>query len=181
MPSKDGQLETAISLVLAEAAPALAEAHWDTYPERVSEAIPLSITLLYPFVPCESLTRAHPDTLRELFAERPPLVFELTRLAEFPGAVVYAVPEPDVELRATMRALWGLFPEYPPYGRPGSDPPPHATLALFADKDPDAVWNAVVRRVDGLLPARCVAGEVSLLEEHEADRWRVRELFPLGG
>jgi hypothetical protein len=167
-------------LVLADSAPELAEAHWETYPERVSEEIPLSLTLLYPFVPRESMTAAHLDTLRAFFAPRPPLVFDLTRLDEFPDAVVYAVPEPDHDLRATMRALWALFPDHPPYGRANSDPPPHASLALI-EGDPAPVREAVATRVQGLLPAHCAVDEASLLEEVEPDHWRVRETFPFGG
>jgi hypothetical protein len=167
-------------LILADSAPELAEAHWETYPERIPEQIPLSLTLLYPFAPRDSLTPEDVETLRAFFAPRPPLVFDLARLAEFPDAVVYAAPEPDEELRATMRALWALFPEYPPYGRPNNEPPPHASLALLGD-DPDSTREAVAKRVEGLLPARCVVDEASLLEEFEPDRWRVREIFPLGG
>jgi 2'-5' RNA ligase len=173
-------LETFVTLILADSAPELAEAHWETYPERVPDQIPLSLTLLYPFVPRDELTEEHLQTLREFFAPRRPLVFDLTRLDEFPGVVVYAVPEPDEELRTMMRALWALFPQYPPYGRPDSDPPPHATLAQMKG-DPGATREAVTRRVEALLPAHCVVHEASLMEEFELDRCRVREAFPLGG
>jgi 2'-5' RNA ligase len=173
-------LETFVTLILADTAPELAEAHWETYPERVPEQIPLSLTLLYPFVPRDELMEDHLQTLREFFAPRRPLVFDLTRLDEFPGVVVYAVPEPDEELRATMRALWALFPEYPPYRRPDSDPPPHATLAQIKG-DSGATREAVARRVEPLLPAHCVVHKASLMEEYELDRCRVRETFPLGG
>ena len=48
-------METAITLFLAEQAPELARAHDELYPERLPEHIPLSLTLLYPFVPSEEL------------------------------------------------------------------------------------------------------------------------------
>jgi len=173
-------VETAVSLFLADQNPALAAAHDELYPERVGEHIPLSITLLYPFVPRESLTDAHLDAVRVFFAPRPPLVFDLARLAEFPGVVVYAVPEPEDELRATMRALWALFPECPPYGRPGFDPPPHATMARLEGPDAQTL-DAVAKRVEDLLPARFVPSEATLMEEYEPDRWHVRATFPFGG
>ncbi len=119
--------------------------------------------------------------MREICAARAPLTFELTRLDEFPGVVVYAVPEPDAELRDLMRTLWERFPEYPPYGKPGNDPPPHATLARLVGKDAEAVRDHVARRVGNLLPARCDVHEVTLFEEHEPDRCHVRERFSLGG
>jgi hypothetical protein len=100
-------------------------------------------------------------------------------VAEFPGAVVYAVPEPDDELRAFMRRLWSRYPDTPPYGRTGTDPPPHATLARL-DVPPPRTLEGVGRRVAGLLPARFVASQVTLMEEVESDVWRVRKHLRLG-
>ncbi|HKF15249.1 MAG TPA: 2'-5' RNA ligase family protein [Gaiellaceae bacterium] len=131
MAAGDRPLETAITLILADQAPALAEAHDELYPERIPEHIPLSLTLLYPFAPVAELNESLLERVGGFFASRPPLVFDLTRLAQWDeSGAVYAVPEPDDDLRATMRALWRLFPEFPPYHVPGSDPPPHASLTL---------------------------------------------------
>ncbi len=52
---RGGQFETGLTLFLADQAPELAQAHDELYPERVSEQIPLSLTLLYPFAPRDSL------------------------------------------------------------------------------------------------------------------------------
>jgi hypothetical protein len=173
------ELQSAITLFLT-GRPELQAAHDELYPERVDENIPLSLTLLYPFAPPDEVEQHFP-ALREFFAGRPPLEFALVRLAEFPDAVVYAVPEPDEALRATMRALWRRFPEYPPYGRPGTDPPPHATLGRFAaDRDPDTLLARAEARVGPLLPAPFVVREATLMEMHELDRWRVRTAFPFG-
>jgi len=101
-------------------------------------------------------------------------------VAEFPGLVAYAVPEPDVALRATMRALWARFPERPPYGRPGFDPPPHATLGRYEGATP-ITFEQAKERVEPLLPVRCVVMEATLQEEYELDRMRVRETFRFGG
>jgi 2'-5' RNA ligase len=173
-------LDTFVTLVLADSSPELAEAHDELYPIRVSEGIPLSLTLLAPFVPRDELREEHVETLRGFCASRRPLEFDLIRLDEFPGLVAYAAPEPEAEVRATMRALWALFPDYPPYGEPGSDPPPHATVAQLGD-DPEAVREAVRRRVQPLLPVHCVVREAALFEEYEPDRCRVRETLPFGG
>jgi len=100
-------------------------------------------------------------------------------VTEFPGAVAYAVPEPDEELRATMRGLWALYPQYPPYGREGSDPPPHATLTRYANPI-NATFEQAKARVEPLLPVRCRVGEATLQEEFEPDRMRIRETFRFG-
>jgi hypothetical protein len=173
-------LESAITLYL-KGQPELEAAHDELYPERVDENIPLSLTLLYPFAPPDEAEQHFP-ALHEFFAARAPLEFSLVRLAEFPGSAVYAVPGPDDELRATMRALWAAFPQYPPYGRPGTDPPPHATLGRFAaDPDPATLMARAKARVGPLLPAAFTMHEVTLMEMHEPDRWHVRTTFPFGG
>jgi hypothetical protein len=79
-----------------------------------------------------------------------------------------------------MRALWRLFPQFPPYREPGSDPPPHASLTYTGGDDRAATRSRVERRLDGLLPARFRASEVALMEEAAVDRWRARETFRLG-
>src|SRR5207245_11698609 len=84
------RMETFVTLVLADSAPELAEAHDELYPVRVEEGIPLSLTLLTSFVPPEDLTDEHVEALRAFFASRRPLEFDLVRLEEFPGVVVYA-------------------------------------------------------------------------------------------
>jgi hypothetical protein len=173
-------LETSITLVLEHVDPELARAHRELYPERIPEHIPFSLTLLYPWLPAAQVTEQDLDRLRAFFAGRPRLEFDLTHVAEFPGVVAYAAPEPDEDLRATMRALWDLYPQCPPYGQPGSDPPPHATLTRYANPD-NASLERARARVEPLLPVRCVVTEATLQEEYEPDRMRIRETFPFRG
>lgn len=172
-------LHTYLALLLDGQNPELAAAHDELYPERVAEHIPLSITLLYPWIPADELVDARVDELAGFLAARPQFHFELARVAEFPGAVVYAVPEPDDVLRPLMRELWARYPDLPPYGRPGSDPPPHATLARL-DVPPARTLEGVRARVAGLLPATFLASEVTVMEETERDVWQVRKQLPLG-
>jgi hypothetical protein len=175
--ARERRLESALTLFLT-GQPELEAAHWELYPERVGENIPLSLTLLYPFAPPDEAEQ-HFAELREFFAARPPLGFSLVRLAEFSGSGLYLVPEPDDDLRATMRALWALFPQYPPYGKPGTDPPPHASIGRFAaDPDPDTLVARAEKRLEPLLPAPFVVREATLMEMYEPDRWRVRTTFP---
>jgi hypothetical protein len=79
-----------------------------------------------------------------------------------------------------MRALWRLFPQFPPYGEAGIDPPPHASLILTGGGDPAAARRRVEERLQGLLPARFDISEVALMEEAQPDRWQLRETFRLG-
>jgi hypothetical protein len=178
--ARDGRLETYLTLVLAEQNPELAAAHDETYPERIEEGIPLSVTLLYPFAHTDEVD-AHRETLRSFFAGHPPFELELARLAQWEeSGAVYAVPEPEQPLRDLMRALWRLYPQFPPYGEPGSDPPPHASLTYTGGEDRQATLERVQRRVGALLPARFGIADVTLMEEVAPDRWRPRETFRLG-
>jgi hypothetical protein len=173
-------LQTSITLDLEHCDAELTRAHRELYPERIPEAIPFSLTLHYPWVPAAEVTQADLERLRAYFASRPPLEFELVRVTEFPGIVAYAQPEPDAELRSTMRGLWAMYPDLPPYGEPGSDPAPHATLTRYANPD-NATFEQSKARVEPLLPVHCLVTEATLQEEYELDRMRVRETFPFGG
>ena len=144
----------------------------------VDEHIPLSLTLLYPFAPRAELNESHLEKLRDFFASRPRLAFDLARVTQWEGAgAVYGVPEPDQELRATMRALWALFPEYPPYGG-ANDPPPHASLTLDGGADPATLQASVEKRLEGLLPAHFEMDEAVLMAEYEPDVWGAIHTFP---
>ena len=171
---------TSITLDLEHCDPRLTQAHRELYPERIPEHIPFSLTLHFPWVPAAEVTEADLERVRAYFAGRPPLEFDLVRVTEFPGIVAYAEPEPEDELRATMRGLWALYPDLPPYGRPGSDPPPHATLTRYANPA-NATFEQAKARVEPLLPVHCVVTEAILQEEYELDRMRVRETFRFGG
>jgi hypothetical protein len=173
----DRPLQTSLTLDLEHCDPRLTEAHRELYPERIPEQIPFSITLHYPWLPAAEVTDADLERLRSFFAARPPLEFQLTHVTEFPGIVAYAAPEPEDELRATMRALWALYPQCPPYGREGFDPPPHATLTRYANPQ-NATYEQAKERVEPLLPVRCVVSEAILQEEYEPDRMRIRARFP---
>jgi len=173
-------VDTAITLFLDEQAAELARAHDELYPERIPEHIPLSITLLYPFAPAEELDEDQLRMVRDFFASRHPLSFDVSRVAQWPdGGAVYGVPEGG-DLRATMRALWELFPEFPPYRGALEDPPPHMSLTLDGGDDPGSLLRRVEERLAGLLPAHFEVDEAVLMEESEPDVFRVRERFPFG-
>jgi hypothetical protein len=179
MSRAERELETFLTLVLADQNPELAAAHDELYPERVPEGIALTLTLLFPFAP-PSEVEQHFDALRSFFASYEPFDFELARLEQWEeSGAVYAAPEPEQPLRGMMRALWRLFPQFPPYGV-GGDPPPHASLTWSGGDDRSATRARVERRLEGLLPAPFHITEVTLMEEFAPDRCRVRETFRLG-
>lgn len=123
----------------------------------------------------------HAEEAAAFFAAREPFELVLARVEQWDeGGAVYLAPEPEEPLRGLMRALWRRFPQYPPYGEAGGDPPPHASLTLSGGDDRAATRARVERRLDGLLPARFHVAEATLMEEREPDRWRARGTFRLG-
>jgi len=88
---------------------------------------------------------------------------------------------PDSELQQLMRAVWNEFPETPPYEGEFSDPVPHATVAVVQEgEDAEEIAQKVAARLFSLWPLRCIARDVSLLEEYEHGRWREARSFALG-
>jgi 2'-5' RNA ligase len=165
-------------IVVLDASGTIDEVRREYAAETVAEGIPFHVTLLFPFAPSNELNDALLAETRAFFAAVEPFDFDLTRIAAWPR-VVYAVPEPDEELRACMRTLFERFPQYPPYGGIHDEVVPHATLG--EDIDASTVRDDIERRVGPLLPVRCQARDVALLEEFEPGRWRERERFALGG
>ncbi len=163
--------------MLDDAAPAVAEARAELDPAGAAR-IGLHLTLLHPFVPRGAVTPELVDGLLGFFAERAPLQFALVRVEEFPDVVAYVAPEPQGELKESMRSLWKSYPDTPPYGGAFDEPVPHATIASFARV---AISLERVRtRLTPLLPVACSIGAASLLEEYEPERWRELEALPFG-
>jgi 2'-5' RNA ligase len=163
-------VETALVIAIDAAEPFDAVRR-ELMPTEVGAGVPFHVTLLHPFGELA-------DAARAFFAQRKPFEFELTRIAAWPD-VVYAVPEPDDELLACMRALFERFPEWPPYGGIHPEVIPHATLG--ENVDGPALRSEIERRLAPHLPHRCQARDVSFLEEFAPGRWRERERLPLGG
>jgi hypothetical protein len=98
------ELESFLTLLLADQAPELAAAHDELYPERVPEAIPLSLTLLYPFLPPASIGETELDELGTFFASRPAFSFGIARVAQSSEVALMEEFEPDrYRVRETFR------------------------------------------------------------------------------
>ena len=175
------ELETAVVLVLSQFSPELTALHAEHHVAAAARCIPLHITLLWPFVTRGALTDSVIATLRAFFAERAPLSFELARIDAFPDAL-YAAPEPAAELIELIDELALVFPETPPYRGAFARPIPHATLAVPVEgNEGERAAEKLRKAAASLLPVPCEVTYVSLLEEHEPERWREAERFPLAG
>src|SRR4051812_2088588 len=96
-------METALVIVIGDAA-AFDSVRCDFARATFEQGIPFHVTLLYPFAPPGELSEELLADLRSFFAATAAFEFDLARIAGWPD-VVYAVPEPDADLRRCMQAI----------------------------------------------------------------------------
>jgi 2'-5' RNA ligase len=138
-----------------------------------AHGMPAHITALYPFLDQERLTDAVIGRLSALCAEFPILDVEFRRTARFP-AVIYLDPEPADGLRRLSTAIFGEWPEAPPFGGAFEEVIPHLTIANGADH---AVMTAIEEDVLPALPIRARLAEACLFV-FDGGRWRRRASLP---
>lgn len=171
-------LRTGLVLVLGDALPALAAARRALAPELCARGIPLHLTVLYPFAPAAEVDRALPR-LEAVLARHAPLVVELTGVEVWPGTV-FADVASSTPLLVLLEDVLSTFPEHPPYGGAHHHVHPHVTLAIPAEGEEAAVAERARSLLGDALPTSVGVDGIALIEEREPERWRVREILPLG-
>lgn len=136
--------------------------------------VPAHITLLFPFVPSESVDERLHAGLRELFGSQPSFTFALPRVARFPD-VAWLAPEPDEPFRRLTELVFERYPEHPPYEGIHDEVIPHLTVAEGWVDLQDQVEAALKPH----LPIAAKAREVTLIVEDETGHWQTGERFPL--
>ena len=165
--------DSALIVAVPEAEPAVRE--WRLRYDNARLGVPAHVTLLFPFVPAETLGERLFDELRTLFAEQPAFSFSLTGLAEFPDQTIWLTPEPAAPFRALTDLIFARFPDYPPYEGIHDEVIPHLTVTSG-----DAGLRAEVEpAVAPHLPIHATVRDVVLLEEDESGYWRQRNCFAL--
>lgn len=93
--------------------------------------VPPHITVFFPFIPPDALTRADLTRLESLFASHPATEVDLAHVGMFEqGEVLHVRPEPDTPFRAMTTSVQQEWPALEPYeGRVG-DPVPHVTVGF---------------------------------------------------
>jgi 2'-5' RNA ligase len=167
--------ETALVVVVPEAEPLVSEwrAQYDSSAQR---GVPAHITLLYPFVPTEKVDEELLRGLRELFAQQPPITYELPRVARFPE-VAWLAPEPPEPFKALTELIVARFPDYLPYEGVHDEVIPHLTVAEGRTELQDRVEAALSSH----LPISGHATDVALLFEDDESLWHQAHRFPLSG
>ena len=151
------------------------------YRERLDRAagwgVPPHVTVLFPFVSppvgAEALER-----LAAALAEVRAFECEFARVEWFGEEVVWLAPEPVGPFRDMTAAVWGAFPEHPPYGGQFDDTIPHLTVG---HTDVVAMRVAAAELATGL-PVRAPVDRVWVMEGTDApDSWQVVAEISLRG
>lgn len=172
-------IESAL-VVLVPEAEGLVKPFRDQYDPSATVGMPAHVTLLYPFKPPDEVTGAVLENLRLGFARFAPFGFSLVSIRRFSVEVLYLAPEPDELFRRLTLAIWGWYPEAPPYGGKWPDIVPHLSVAILSEEQQlDRIGKEFAQASQRKLPISATAAEVALMD-NRSGRWQVQATFSLG-
>lgn len=172
-------IESALVVLVPEAEP-LVKPFRDRYDPSAAVGVPAHITLLYPFKPPDEVSDVVLDKLRHGLGGFRSVRYSLGSIRRFPGEVLYLAPEPEEPFRQLTLAIWGWYPETPPYGGKWPDIVPHLSVAMPGDEQKlDLIAAEFAEASNGSLPIGATAAEVALMD-NSSGRWLVRTCFSLG-
>jgi 2'-5' RNA ligase len=134
--------------------------HYDTdYVSADPRFVHAHVTALGPFLDGAALTDEALDLVGEIVSATEPFEFTLETVGTFPNGIVHLLPEPAQPFTALTAALWGAFPQCPPYAGAFADVVPHLTLDALSDEVTEESTRALA---SGHVPARCRAERLDL-------------------
>ncbi|HEY5025196.1 MAG TPA: 2'-5' RNA ligase family protein [Acidimicrobiales bacterium] len=140
-------------------------------------AVPLHITVLYPFAAPNSMSEQLLARLGDVLRRCEPFEFALAKVGWFEQRVMYLAPTPREPFAELTNAIAADFPEHPPYGGAYSEAVPHLTVGEGVRP---ARMRRAARRLERQLPIRATATEVCLMAPDSSGRWDIERRFPLG-
>ena len=172
--------ESALIVLVPEAEPLVGSLR-NKYDPSAAEGVPAHVTVLYPFKQPTEIVEGVLDMLRRIFAEFPPFQFSLAEARRFQSGVLYLALTDAERFREHTLAVWGRFPETPPYAGRHNDVTPHLTVAQIADaRQLDSVAAGFATASRGRLPINATVSEVALMTTSASGPWRLQTKFPLG-
>lgn len=173
MTAPDRPLDSALIVRVPEAERAVGK--WrDRHDPSATAGVPAHVTILFPFVPESQIDKKTTTVLLDLFAGFQPFDAEFGHL-ERRDDVIWLRPEPEEPFRALTAAVWGRWPEHPPYQGRFEDVIPHLTIA---EGEIDAVPATLDAAVRAHLPIPTRVSAVDLITFE--GRWTTVRQFPLG-
>jgi hypothetical protein len=160
-----------------EAEPAVRE-----FRERLDASAPLGIpahiTVLFPFMPPETVDAGALARLDELFAESGPFEFQLDRTSWFGADVLWLGPRDARPFRSLTQHVVSAFPDFPPFEGEFEDVIPHLTIG---HGHPVTELRSAEDLVQARLPINGRAAAVTLVAQRSAgEYWTRVATFSLG-
>jgi hypothetical protein len=140
--------------------------------------IPAHVTILAPFMPRSAIGAEEQARLERVFATVKPFDFRLDRFGWFGTAVLWLGPEDPTPFAHLTSAVFGAFPDFPPFEGQFDEVVPHLTVGI--DCPADAMRRAE-QQIFPNLPVLGRAAAVTLIGElSPKGRWGTFASFPLG-
>jgi hypothetical protein len=172
MPTEESAL-----VVLVPESEHLVEEWRRQYDQAATYGVPAHVTVLYPFVPPRLIDHSLRAQLRTLFGAIGAFDFSFRETRRFNDRILYLAPSPEEPFEQLTRAVFDLFPEYPPYEGRFEQVLAHLTVADEATPEHLDLIEAAIRPG---LPLDASAHHVSLLVgRDEPNTWHIKEEFAL--
>lgn len=152
--------------------------HRDLLDSSAPLGIPAHITVLYPFMPPDTIDAVALTKLGELFADVSPFSFQLHHTDWFGDEVLWLAPRDPGPFRALTRHVFRAYPAFPPFEGQLNDVVPHLTIG---HGHPLNDLRAAEKSVQASLPIEASAAAVTLLTQQPAGgHWAKTATFTLG-
>ncbi len=175
MPSPGSQ--SGLIIEVPEAEPAVRQ-HREHLDASAPLGVPAHITILFPFMPPETVDPAALTRLGELFAEVSGFRFVLDHTDWFGDEVLWLGPGDPDPFRVLTQRVFRAYPAYPPFEAQFDDVVPHLTIG---HGHPLNVLRNVEDSVQDRLPIEARANAVTLMTQQSAGgRWAKTATFKLG-
>lgn len=175
MPSTGPQ--SGLIIEVPEAEPAVRQ-HRERLDASAPLGVPAHITILFPFMPPETINAAAIAGLEELFADVSRFRFVLDHTAWFGNDVLWlgpADPQPFTEL---IQHVFRAYPAYPPFEGQFDDVVPHLTIGHGHHL---SALRSAEDSVQPSLPIEASADGVTLMTQQSAGgHWATTAFFRLG-
>jgi 2'-5' RNA ligase len=175
MPSPGPQ--SGLIIEVPEAEPAVCQ-HRERLDASAPLGVPAHITVLFPFMPPETIDEAALTRLGELFAEVRQFRFVLNRIGWFGDDVLWLGPADTGPFRVLTQRVFRAYPAFPPFEGQFDDVVPHLTIG---HGHPLNALRSAEDSVKPRLPIEARATAVTLMTQQSAGgAWVRTATFKLG-
>jgi 2'-5' RNA ligase len=169
--------QSGLIIEVPEAEPAVRQ-HRERLDASAPLGVPAHITILFPFMPPETIDETALARLAELFAGVSRFRFVLDHTAWFGDDVLWLGPGDPRPFRALTQHVFRAYPAYPPFEGQFDDVVPHLTVG---HGHPLNTLRSAEDSVQQHLPIQASAAGVTLMTQQSAGgQWTKTALFKLG-